>query len=436
MLRVTNQRRPAIASFVLIACFLLLVIAKPSDNGQAYTPYFAALNAALQTEGVFKPTLVLDADALDTNIALLRKTIPETIGFRVVAKSLPSIPLLEHIMRAAETNKLMVFHVPFALQVVAAFDSVDLLFGKPMPVAAARQYYQAVTHEAFGNTYGYGQPTTARSVQWLIDSKDRLMQYQQLAHELEVVLQINIEIDVGLHRGGLATATQIDPLLRIISQDPLLEFSGFMGYDAHVAAAPPVISSQRKALRKVQQSYQSFIARTQRLFPELWTDEFTRNGAGSKTYMLYVDDQILNDISVGSALVKPTDYDVPQLVGHTPAIFIATPVLKRLEGTHLPYLEVFSNILSWWNPNLELTYFMYGGGWLAKSTSPEGLVENPVYGFSTNQAIIHGSLATTLQPDDFIFLRPTQSEKVMREFGAIKVIRNNQFVGTWDVFVE
>ncbi len=60
-----------------------------------------------------------------------------------------------------------------------------------------------------------------------------------------------------------------------------------------------------------------------------------------------------------------------------------------------------------------------------------GLVENIIYGFSTNQAIVNGSRSTALHVDDYIFLLPTQSEAIMREFGDVVMIRNGKIVGRY-----
>ncbi|PWG74412.1 alanine racemase, partial [Enterococcus hirae] len=80
---------------------------------------------------------------------------------------------------------------------------VDMLLGKPLPVQAARQFYSE-TGSAFD---------AERQLQWLIDSRPRLEQYLQLANDLDRRLNINLEIDVGLHRGGLTAPNQLDAMI-------------------------------------------------------------------------------------------------------------------------------------------------------------------------------------------------------------------------------
>jgi hypothetical protein len=65
----------------------------------------------------------------------------------------------------------------------------------------------------------------------------------------------------------------------------------------------------------------------------------TRNGGGSPTFRLYTDTTIANEVSIGSALVKPTHFDTPLLSPYQPACFIAAPVLKAVGPTRIPGLE-------------------------------------------------------------------------------------------------
>lgn len=117
-----------------------------------------------------------------------------------------------------------------------------------------------------------------------------------LARGLERTLNVNIEIDVGLHRGGVEDAAVLDSMLRMINAEPRLRFTGFMGYDAHC----------------------------------------TLNTAGSLTLHLHEVSGPANELSVGSAAVKPSHFDLPALAGLAPAAFIATPVLKSMPRFRLP----------------------------------------------------------------------------------------------------
>jgi D-serine deaminase-like pyridoxal phosphate-dependent protein len=88
------------------------------------------------------------------------------------------------------------------------------------------------------------------------------------------------------------------------------------------------------------------------------------------------------------------------------------------------------------NPSWATTLFIYGGYWKAVPHSPQGLVTNRFYGRSTNQEMLNAPVDVAVDVDDYIFLRPTQSESVMLHFGDLLVVRGGQIVDRWPVFSQ
>lgn len=419
------MRLGVIALVLLVAVVALAVTLRPRDDGGGYDDYFRALNATLRAHGPARPMLVLDLDRLDENIRVLRESIRPPKQFRVVDKSLPAMPLLRYIFEKAGTNRVMSFHEPFLSQVAEQLKGSNILLGKPMPVRSAEKFY-ADLRSSFD---------PERQLQWLIDTPERLEEYWALAERLQRKLRINVEIDVGLHRGGVQDTATLDRMLAIIAAHPeRLELGGFMGYDPHVAKIPSWARSRASLIEEVRDIYRGYVDYTRAKYPQLWNERITLNGAGSPTYRLYEDDTLLNDLSVGSALVKPTDFDIDTLTPHVPAMFIATPVLKAGANARLPGMDWLSRILDWWNPNLARTFFIYGGYWMAHPEAPKGLHNNTVFGRSSNQEMLNGSAKVELGVDDYVFLRPTQSEAVMLQFGDLVVVRGGAIVDSWPVF--
>ena len=395
----------------------------------SHNEYFAKLNALLKKDGPGHAVIVLDLDILDKNLDELKKNIDDIQHFRLVIKSLPSADLIRYIFKYCRTGKAMVFHRPFLNLMAEEFPEVDVLLGKPFPVQAARCFYRELKKPS--------RFDPQNSLQWLIDTHPRLLQYQQLAHELDQKLRINIEIDVGLHRGGVPDPEQLVPLLETISDDQAhLEFAGFMGYDPHIAKSDRLFIPIEKAHSKVLNRYEKFIAFLRDRYPNLYSDSLTFNGAGSPTYSLYQKKTTLNDISVGSALVKPNNFDLNSLRGHSPAMFIATPVLKKIPGVKIPFLEFLAPLMPKLKASWGTTIFIYGGYWKAVPLSPAGFITNKLYGRSTNQEMLNGPVDTAVEVDDYIFFRPTQSESVMLQFGDLVIIRAAGIVARWPVFAQ
>ncbi len=159
----------------------------------------------------------------------------------------------------------------------------------------------------------------------------------------------------------------------------------------------------------------------------------TLNGAGSPTYRLHGADSPLTEVAVGSALLKPTDFDLDLLADFEPAAFIATPVLKAIDGLHLPGPDWAGRAWAAWDPNRRRSFFIYGGKWMARCASPAGLADNALYGSSSNQALLNASAAVDLAVDDHVFLRPTQSEAVLLQFGELLAVRGARIEARWPV---
>lgn len=403
------------------AVFLL----RPDDKGGAYPPYFAALNSELKANGPGRPILLIDQDKLLANAAKIRGHLAPGKDFRIVAKSLPSLPLLQLLMQTMQTQSLMVFHQPHLNAIAEALPQCNMLLGKPMPANAAATFYR---------TLGKTEFKPATQLQWLVDTKERLLEYQQLAKTLGTTLRINLELDVGLHRGGLHATEELASLLDIMSPpDSGLEFSGFMGYDAHVGKIPSVLESRETSFKKSCDVYRGFQDALFAKLPELKNKALTFNGGGSPTLRLHGKDSPVNEVASGSCFVKPTDFDLELLSDLEPAAYIATPVLKTLEGTTIPGIEGMRGLLSVWNPNQQRSYFIYGGLWQAHYEAPPGLFDNALYGKSSNQAIVNSSHHVPLQVNDQIFLRPTQSERMLLEFGDIAAVSGGKITAWWPV---
>jgi D-serine deaminase-like pyridoxal phosphate-dependent protein len=395
---------------------------RPENRGGPHDAYFSGLNELLKAQGPGRPVMLIDAERMDHNIDVLAQSVGPDKTYRVVVKSLPSVPLLERVMARAKTRSLMVFHQPFLNAIAGAFPQADALLGKPMPVAAVETFYRQL---------GAARYDASGQVQWLVDTRERLLQYQSLARTLGVRMRVNVEIDVGLHRGGLGAPEALDALLDVMATDPAhLEFSGFMGYEPHLTGLAATLDTP--AVREVLRIYQGFIdrARQRGIDPA----RLTLNGAGSHTLRIYEKDRTMNDLAAGSGVVKPTDFDTFHLSENRPALFIATPILKRYNRLMLPGDPRAAAWLSRWDPNRRRLYFIYGGYWKARFVSPPGIPDALYH--SSNQEPVTTSRAVDLEVDDYMFLRPTQSEHVMLQFGDLLVVKQGEIVDRWPVLQQ
>lgn len=400
---------------------------RPSDQGGAHSSYFATLQQALRAAGPAMPTLVVDRQRYLANLGSIAKTRQAGLALRVVVKSLPSARLVEHALKAWNTERVMVFNAPQLIALARARPSVQVLLGKPLPVSTAAWVLEQLAGSAFD---------AARQIEWLVDTPARAAQYRDLARARGVAMRLNVELDVGLHRGGVESDAALVELLKLVRGEPLLRWSGFMGYDAHVAAIPDLPGARAGAAEYARSTYARHFATAQALMGAAAAhDTLTLNTAGSLTYHLHDGKQVPNEVSVGSAAVKPLDFERDSTAALQAASFIATPVLKTMDAFRLPNgVEWISRATALWDRNQARALAIHGGHWLADPVSPPGVQPSGLYGASSNQQVMVAPASTPLAVDDWVFLRPRQSEAVFLQFGDIAVFDGQRITERWPVF--
>jgi D-serine deaminase-like pyridoxal phosphate-dependent protein len=396
-------------------------LARPADHGGAHDAYFHGLASALAPLPA-QPTLVIDRARLKANLAAIRQRAQHPL--RVVVKSLPSLGLIDAALADWRSDRVMVFNAPQLALVATERPAVQMLLGKPLPASAAAWVLDTVP----------GERRAAERIEWLVDGVERLAAYRKLARAKNLALRINVEIDVGLHRGGVEHEAAFAPLLEMLRSEPLLRFAGLMGYDAHLAAIPDLPGARSGAQAEAARRYAALLALARQRLPAP-EKPWTLNAAGSPTFHLHDAASSANELSVGSAALKPSDFDKPSLAALQPAAFIATPVLKDLGDFRLPRgVEWIAAAARAWDVNQRRAFAMHGGHWLADPVSPPGVRPSGLYGPSSNQQVLVASPSTALAPGDWLFLRPRQSEAVLLQFGDLVVVDEGRIVERWPVF--
>jgi len=385
---------PRLLRAAAFASRFLPALRAPDRGAGGHDAYFAGLQAALKRAGVAQPALVVDRQRLAANIETVRSQLaPSGLALRVVSKSLPAPALLDAVLAGTGANRLMVFNGVMLDEMAARHPQMDVLTGRPLPAAQVADFVRRHANS----------DAPAARPQWLADSVRRLAQYAEIARATVAPLKVNLEIDVGLHRGGLPDMAALAAAVAAVKAEPLLRITGLMGYDPQVmgAAAPQAEAAL------VQQRYAAAV----RLLAETLGDvsQLTLNSAGSPTYMLHLGGSAANEVSIGSAFVKPAHFDLPNLKPLQPAAFIAQPVLKVMDPAVFPRREGLSAAYRELDPNSARGFFLYGGYGDARPVSPPGVRFSPIWG---GRGMLEGAAKVVLAEDDFVFLRPTESEGV------------------------
>ncbi|HSZ07464.1 MAG TPA: alanine racemase [Steroidobacteraceae bacterium] len=413
-------RRRMLLSGAAIAAAATVFALRKGDHGGRHNAYFLALSRALREAGIARPVLVIDRARLHANMQALRRTLAgSNLATRIVVKSLPARKLIEEIAQGLSADRFMVFNGPMVLDMARVRPASDMLLGKPLPALEVGAVCDQLAAQGFSGL----RP------QWLVDTPQRIQEYAQIARARAQVMRVNAEIDVGLHRGGFQSAEDLAAALDLIKQSPDIEFSGLMGYDPHVPKMPSPGRAYEAVIKRYRESVE--VVRS-RMGPD--TSKLTFNTAGSPTYSLHARDPVATEVAVGSAFVKPRDFDTRTLEDHIPAAFIATPVIKAVGETRIPGLESLSGVLQFFDANSARAFFIHGGHWLAAPESPPGLEFNALYGRSSNQEILTGSSSVVLKPDDYVFFRPNQSEALFLQFADLLVYEDGKIADRWATF--
>jgi D-serine deaminase-like pyridoxal phosphate-dependent protein len=382
--------------------------------------YFAQWSRALRSCHVGVPTACIDLARVRANAARV-KAHAGAKRIRISDKSVPSIAMLRFLRAELNTHRHMVFHLPFVEQTLRAFDDAEVLVGKPMPTFA-------LAH-ALERTHNIGD-WCARTIV-LADSVARVTELEALARSRSIALRVALEIDVGLHRGGLTHEAFVAVLPSFGAH---LSLAGLMGYDAHVGKSLKSASSSHAS---VVREYAAFVAQLRGL--GAWHEGLILNGAGSPTFHRHDSTSPLTEMSVGSIFLKPTDYDLAALCEYEPAAFVAAPVLKVQDSLSVPDHPMISAFVSGASSllggSLSKTIFHYGGRWDAKPVFPPGLREHPAFAGSFNQGGLSAPGDCALKVDDSIFWRPMQTESVLLRFGAW-LVRDGDRIERWQPLAE
>ncbi|WP_108859423.1 alanine racemase [Ruegeria sp. Alg231-54] len=361
-----------------------------------------ALSGTLRSHGVDKPVVVVDLDLLDANCVVANRVADAGLARRLVAKSLPCLPLLDFIRKRISTSGLMTFSEPMLQALLTAESDTDHLIGKPLPVSTAARLLST-------------NPDAARRVQWLIDTPARLGDYLALASDRQTSLRLSLELDIGLHRGGL-NSQNVAELAQQITAHPYGQLAGVMGYEAHLAKLPGIL--RNRAARASADAFNAAVAALPHVEGGLCL-----NTGGSLTFQSYLTVGSANEVAFGSVLVKPGDFDHATTQAFEPAAFIATPVLKVMPGNALPGLECL--------PRQKTDIAIFGGHFFAQPVYPAGFGYSAVFGRSSNQEVWTGLRSADVSPGDIALLRPSQSEAVLNQLGTMLAIRGGQVVSEW-----
>lgn len=368
------------------------------------------------------PLAFVDLDLLDRNIeAVLQRGKNKQI--RVASKSVRSTYILKHILEYSPRFIGIMSYTGHEAVFLAKKGFDNLLVAYPV---SHPQEIRAVSE----------QIQTGSNIYLMVDSQEHVNRIQLISKEMGIEVPVCMDVDMstkhfgmhfGVYRSPIRSVEQAIELADYISKQSSVVLKGVMGYEAQIAGVPdktPSFGAVKNALVRYLKKKSLKTVRKRRaevvnaLEQRGWELEFV-NGGGTGSVELTAEEDVITEVTAGSAFYSPRLFDYYDNFKHSPAAGFA------LEITRIPEPSV---------------YTCRGGGYIASGSIspekspipylPEGakLVKNEGAGEVQTPVVYKGNI--DLRIGDPIIFRHAKAGELCEHFKYLYIIKNEKIIET------
>jgi D-serine deaminase-like pyridoxal phosphate-dependent protein len=379
----------------------------------------AALARMARTHGGGYPVLLLDLAAMDQNTrVVLGFARAQGWAVRPALKSFRSAALSAYLLSRLPRPRGLIFNLTDVDPIVAAAPrGVDLMCGYPPTVGELAGF--------LGSRPPRGQ--RRHTLRLLIDSVPLM---RELARHVRstprrLPLDVALELDVGMGRGGMNDARELEECLRILRANrSRLRLGAVLGYDGHATLTGDQ-GYRRLVASESQKNYRRHLADLERLGSDLFRPRaLIRNGPASSNYRNWVGGPA-NEISPGSAFLfagyLKAGFDTE---GLAPALYAAGSV-RRITSGHpsVPFTQEVPPGAT------EEEIIVQAVGAASELVWPPGVHEDELSGGGDALVVPKGAVKL----GDYVLYDPEQTEDGIRRFGSILAVREGRARRRWTV---
>lgn len=385
--------------------------------------------------GMDGPVGAIDRDALDTNIAALRKRAAG-LPIRVASKSLRVPGAMSYVLAQPGFHGIMAFSLDEALSLVEEGFG-DILVAYPTTNRSALRQL--------------GESRTGReNITLTVDSAEHLdyIEYQLRQGETEASasplppVRVCLDVDaslriwekvladrlhLGARRSPVRTPEQAIDVVRQIARRPRFALVGVLSYEGQIAGRGNAGKGLGAILTRRMQGTSAAELKERRAqvlaaIREERDLEFV-NGGGTGSLESSSSEGTLTEVAAGSGLLSPGLFDGYQQFHHRPAAFIATPVVRRPAPGWVTVFE---------------------GGWIASGPSgtdrlptidwPAELKYSLAEGPGEVQTPLRGPGAETLALGDLVYFRHAKAGELAEHLSEYVVVADGRVVDTWATY--
>lgn len=367
-----------------------------------------------------KPFAYLDLDFFDENIRQVISRAGDK-RVRVASKSVRSVDMLARIL-ASDERFIGVMCLTAREAVYLAERGIsDVLIGYPCVDPA--------------DLADVAQATRAgRRITLMVDDLSQIERAEAAAerHEtrLPLCLDVDLSLDVpGLHfgvwRSPVRSAADARPLVERILGSRYLSLDGVMGYEAQIAGVGdnyPGQLAKNSLVRALKRRSVGMVAERRAAVAQMiasfgGTLRFV-NGGGSGSMISTREEEVVTELTVGSAFYGPALFDNYRDFRYRPAAGFAVEIVRRPAPGRFTCL---------------------GGGYVASGAPgvdrlpqpylPGGARLDPLEGAGETQTPVRYDGAIPLQLGDPIFFRHSKAGELCERFTRLALVSRGEVVG-------
>jgi D-serine deaminase-like pyridoxal phosphate-dependent protein len=358
--------------------------------------------------GLTHPLLFVDEDALNSNMAwVLSQTKEKKI--RIATKSVRSVEVLKKILASSPRFQgLMTFTLEESLW-LAQLGFADILLGYPTVDLAALEKLAKVPQD----------------ITLMVDRTEHLDMLEKIAaahnSQFSICVDLDLSMDLpglrfGVFRSSLQTELALTAFLNHLKKCPHLKLTAAMGYEAQIAGvgdkrAPLIQTLKRFSIPQLQDRRKKLVG----IIRKHGFDIRVVNGGGTGSLNSTSTEEVVTEVTAGSAFFAPTLFDRYRDFQLSPAMGFTLPVVRL--------------------PNDSMVTVL-GGGYIASGQAgvakypqpflPHGLSLHVNEGAGEVQTPLYNKSGEKLSIGDFVVMRHAKAGEVCERFNEIFVITGNE----------
>ncbi len=371
------------------------------------------------------PSMWLNLDALDYNIAEVTRKSPNTL-IRIASKSIRSLDAIQYILEHQKNSIGIMSFSPTEAEFLIKNGIKDILMGYPTLEKEAIKSAQLAANKQ------------SAQLTFMVDLPEHLTLLNEVAQEIESSISICFDIDMsvqfpgiyfGVYRSSIKTTEDLKERLKVLDSCKNLKVWGLMGYEAQVAGLADktpgkiLFNGVIKLLKSISLSK---IATRRKAMADLLRNytggEIQINGGGTGSIQTTILEEGITEITVGSGYFQSHIFDNFENIQHRPAAGFALRITRNP------------------SPNI---YTCQSGGYIA--SGPVELSKQPKFyypetaKFLTNEGFgeVQSPFKYTgsdLNIGDIVLLRHAKAGELSEHFNNIHIFKNDAYFGTWKTY--